>query len=289
MAERVGKGVGSHLANHTGMGLRRQIKACIGVAFATLMLVALPAASAFASAQVRFVNARGGGDSLTLQVTAAGGQTPAGGAIAFGQAGDLVAVPSGAAELSLSASGGESVSAKLQKTLADGASYTVVAAPKGAKGSSLEVLRNGSPLPGQAKLRVFHAAPELGSPDVRLGKRTIAQGLAFGEATRYLTVDPSSYELAVTKPNGGATVFKMPLSLAAGTATTVVAAGSGGSPEKLIEVNDATFTPAGAPHTGLGGLARGGGAPWLLALLMALAAGSLGGAAQVARGRRSRP
>jgi hypothetical protein len=46
-------------------------------------------------------------------------------------------------------------------------------------------------------------------------------------------------------------------------------------------------TPAGAPHTGLGGLARGT-RPWILALLAALVAGVLGGAAQLARTRRAR-
>jgi hypothetical protein len=150
------------------------------------------------------------------------------------------------------------------------------------------VLRNGSPAPKQARVRIVHAAPELGMPDIRLGQKTIAQGVKFRSATGYLTVDPGTYPLAVTKPNGGSSVFSSRVSLAAGTATTVVVAGSAGNPERLIVANDGTVTPNGAPHTGFGGLATAGTASWLYALLAALVAGSLGGAAQLARTRRAR-
>ena len=54
----------------------------------------------------------------------------------------------------------------------------------------------------------------------------------------------------MTKPNGGAVVFKGNVTLTAGTATTVVVAGSGGNPERLVVANDDTVTPNGAPHTG---------------------------------------
>ena len=265
------------------MAWRRGTHITLGVALAALMLMTVPAASALANARVRFVNARGGDGSVTLTVSVGGRATSAGGAIPFGAVSELTDVPPGTAKLSLA--GGK---ASLDKTLADGATYTVMAFPKGANGYVLDVVRSGSPIPKLAKLRIVHAAPELGSPDIRLGKRTVAQALEFKKATRYLTFEPSAYDVAVTKPNGGDVLFNRRVSLAAGTATTIVVAGSGGSPERLIVVNDAVVTPSTAPHTGLGGLARGGGAPWLLALLAALVAGTLGGAAQLARGRRPR-
>src|SRR4051812_11028844 len=264
------------------MAGRRRLSLTLGAALAAVILFTVAAASAQASARVRLVNARGAADTARLDVTV-GGQTTtsAGGSVAYGEAGDLVDVPPGSAQLSVEGAG----SKKVEETLADGAAYTVVALPKGA----VKVLRNGHATAGDAKLRIVHAAPELGSPDVRLGKRTIAQALDFRAATKYLTVQPGSYEVAVAKPDAGDVLFKRSVSLTAGTATTIVIAGSGGSPQRLIEVNDATITPAAAPHTGLGGLARGGGSPWLLALLAALGAGALGGAAQLARGRRARP
>jgi hypothetical protein len=258
------------------MAARERNCVYIGLACAFLMLVMGPAASAFASAQVRLINARSG-SGVTLTVTVGGTKAPTAGTVAFGDAGQLVGVPAGDAELAV---GGKTV----KKPLADGASYDVVALPK----SAVEVLRNGSAAAQRSRLRVVHAAPELGTPDIRLGKRTIAQGVKFRSATGYLTVDPGEYAFEVTKPNGGAAVFKSRVALAAGTATTVVVAGSAGSATRMITVNDGTVTPPGAPHTGLGGLARGGSDPWVLALLAALFAGSLGGAVQLTRARRSR-
>jgi hypothetical protein len=267
------------------MGVRRRQTMLVFLALAALMLVALPAASAMASASVRLVNARGGSDPVSLSVTVGGQKTPVGAATTFGQAGELTTVPAGEAQLALTGGSGSSASVSVQKTLTDGDSYTVIAVPKGSNGYALEVLPNGKASAGTSKLRMLHAAPELGSPDVRLGDRTIAQDVKFRQATDYLQVDPGSYQLALTKHGGGSAVLKTQVSLAAGTSTTVVVAGSGGSAARFIQVNDDTVTPTGAPHTGLGDLARGGGEPWLAALIAALLAGAAGGLVQLRRTR----
>jgi hypothetical protein len=267
------------------MAGHRQTTLCIGLALAALMLVALPAASAMANAEVRLVNARGGSDPVRLEVTVAGQTVPAGGATAFGKSSESVSVPAGDAQLSLVGGTDSAEAAAVDKTLADGASYTVLALPKGDEGFELQVLRNGTAAPGDAKLRLVHAAPELGKPDIRLGDRTLAQRLGFGSETGYLKVDPGAYELAVARPGGEEAVLSMKVSLAAGTASTIVVAGTGGSEARLIELHDDTVTPAGAPHTGLGGLADEQ-RPWVLAILAALLAGAAGGALQFARTRR---
>jgi hypothetical protein len=265
------------------MARHRHSAFCIGLAVALLMLVGLPAASALASSDVRFVNASGASDPITLQVVIGGQTVPVGGPTAFGKMTDPVTVAAGDAKLSVQGAGG----ATLDKPLAEGAGYTVVALPAGQSGTALKVLRNGTAAPGDAKLRIVHAAPELGKPDIRLGDRTIAQGVNFHSDTGYLKVNPGRYKLAVTQPNGGKAVLSKKVSLAAGTASTIVVAGSGGSEARLIQVDDDTVTPAGAPHTGLGGIAREQ-RPWLLALLVALLAGTAGGAIQLARSRRAR-
>lgn len=270
------------------MSASRAYRTAFSLPLAVMIVVMSPAAGALANAKLRFVNARGGSDPVRLEVSAGGQRTPVGGITAFGQAGAAVSVPSGETKLTLVGGSGSGVSVAKSTRLENGASYTVVALPRGSKGFALRSLRDGKATGGRAKVRIFHAAPELGSPDIRLGKRTIAQGVRFRSATGFTTLDPGSYKLSVARPNGGRAVFSSSVNLAAGTATTVVVAGSGGSPTQLIEVNDGTVEPSGAPHTGLGGLASGGGEPWLLALLAALVAGTLGGAGQLARARRSR-
>jgi hypothetical protein len=176
---------------------------------------------------------------------------------------------------------------EVTQNLVDGGSYTAVALAKGSKGFELKLYRDGHARKGTARLRVIHAAPELGSPDIKLGQRTVAEKLAYKEATPYLSESPGSYEVAAAKPGSSTPIFQQKVALSAGVATTAILAGSGGAPERLIIATDDTLTPPGAPETGLGGLAGGGGPPWLLILLAAGLAGALGGAWQLALLRRS--
>jgi hypothetical protein len=255
----------------------------IGLSLAILMLVGGPAASALATAKVRLVNARPGSDPISLELVQGSNAPPTFGEAAYGQVTPYVKVPPGSAELTLTG-GGE---AQASEQLEDGRNYTVVALARGEKGFQLKVYPDGHARGGKARLRVIHAAPELGSPDVRLGERTIAEALAFKDVTPYLSIGPGSYELSVVRPGGSSAIFTKSVSVSAGAATTAIVTGSGGAPARVILATDDTKTPAGAPETGLGGLARDGGAPWLLAALAALLAGAIGGAMQLSLARRS--
>jgi hypothetical protein len=148
------------------------------------------------------------------------------------------------------------------------------------------VYRDSQAKAGVARLRVIHAAAELGSPNVMLGKRTIAEDVGFKAATPYLSVQPGSYELAVVRPGSTKPIFSKQVSLSAGAASTAIIAGTGGAGERVIMATDDTLTPAGAPETGLGGLATGD-QPWLLVALAALFAGAVGGVTQLSLARRS--
>src|SRR4051794_6533343 len=261
----------------------------IGLSLAILMLVAGPAASAMATAKVRLVNARPGSQPVSLKIVEGSAAPPTFGDAAYGQVTPYVKVSAGSAQIGISGLPSSADASKAQTTeqLEDGHNYTAVALADGSKGYQIEVYTDGSARGKKARLRVIHAAPELGSPNVRLGERTIAEKLAFKEATPYLTVAPGSYGLSVVRPGSSSAVFTKQVSVSAGTATTAIIAGSGGAPAMVITATDDTKTPAGAPETGLGGLARGGGPPWLLAALAALLAGALGAAAQLSLARRS--
>jgi hypothetical protein len=260
----------------------------IGLFLAALMLVGGPAASAFASAKVRLVNARAGSGAVGLKVVVGGAAPPPVGPASYGQVTPYVKVSPGSAQISLSGLRSSDGNAnQVTHTLTDGGNYTAVALAKGSKGFALKLYRDGHARKGTARLRVIHAAPELGSPDLKLGQRTIAEKLAYEEATPYVSQPPGSYELAVAKPGTSTPIFQDQVSLSAGVATTAILAGSGGAPEKVITATDDTLTPAGAPETGLGGLAGRGDHPWLLIALAAGLAGALGGAWQLALARRS--
>jgi hypothetical protein len=207
----------------------------------------------------------------------------------YGQVTPYANVTPGSAQIALSGLSAEQGGSDAQTTqqLVDGERYTAVALAKGPKGFQIEVYRDGGARPRHARLRVIHAAPELGSPDIMLGQRKIAENVAFRAASPYLTVEPGSYTLSVVRPGGSSAIFKKRVTLSAGVASTAILAGSGGAPERLIMASDETVTPAGAPETGLGGLADGDGPPWLLVALAALFAGALGGVAQLSLARRS--
>jgi hypothetical protein len=262
----------------------------IGLSLAILMLVGGPAASALATAKVRLVNARPGGHAVSLKIIEGTAVPPTFGDAAYGQVTPYVRIPPGRAQIGISglrssAEGG--AEAQTSQLLEDGQSYTAVALALGSKKFQIKIYRDGHASGGKARLRVIHAAPELGSPNVRLGQRTIAEKLAFKEATPYLSISPGSYALSVVRPGSSSAIFTKQIALSAGVATTAIVTGSGGAPAQVITATDDTKTPTGAPETGLGGLARGGGAPWLLAALAALLAGALGGAMQLSLARRS--
>lgn len=262
----------------------------IGLSLAFLMLVGLPAASAYASAKVRLVNAHPGPRAIGLKIVIGTAAPPEIGEAKYGQVTPYANVPAaGSAHISLSGlpSGASAEAAQTTQPLVDGARYTAVAFAKGSAGYQLKVYRDSSARAGVARLRVIHGAEELGSPNVMLGKRTIAEDVGFKDATPYLSVSPGSYSLAVVRPGSSKPIFSKQISLSAGAASTAIIAGSGGARERVIMATDDTLTPAGAPETGLGGLASGNGPPWLLVALAALFAGALGGVTQLSLARRS--
>ena len=235
------------------------------------MLLTAPAAFAKETAQVRFLHAVPGVGDATLS---AGGEEV--GSAGFAEATDLVAVPAGESDLLLSASGGVEVEGS--ETLEPGSAYTVIAMAKG-DGAELVTFADGNAKKGVARLRMIHAAPELGEPDLVVDGKTIAREAPFRDATRYRTFDPGSYEVEVADPDGGKPVVPAKaLSLAAGTSSSAVIVGSRGEDARLIVVDDDITAPSSGPQAGFGGLADSGGRPWSLALLAALAAGLIGGA-----------
>ncbi len=208
------------------------------------------------------------------------------GTAGFGEASHFATVPSGKVRLAVTQSDKPILEAS--KELRPGSRYTVVALA--GSPPELRAYRDDSAAANVARLRVIHAAPELGKPDLTLDDKVVARQVPFAAATPYWGLPPGNHTLAVTNPSSGKPVIapkRVPL--AAGTASTVLVVGSGGERLRPVLVTDSQAAPTGAPETGLGGLApKPGGPDWALAALAAVAMGLLLLGAQLIVARRRR-
>lgn len=104
------------------------------------------------------------------------------------------------------------------------------------------------PAKSEARLRVVHASADAPKVDVYLADAKALSGVAYKDATGFLTVDAGKPEVIVT-PEGATTpqVIKATLDLAANSYTTVVAVGSlaGGTVEPLVISESATAPESG--------------------------------------------
>ena len=166
--------------------------------FLTLFaMLVVPAASSFAQDtphKVRFVHAVPGVGEASLHA----GDSEVGSA-AFGKATAFADVPAGDVKLNLEADGG---TLEADEQLQAGRTYTVVALAQGQSGE-LRVYPDGSPKPNTARLRMIHAAPELGSPDFSLNGEVVSQGATYKEATAYWDLQPGTYRAVLANPETG--------------------------------------------------------------------------------------
>jgi hypothetical protein len=147
----------------------------------------------------------------------------------------------------------------------------------GDEDAELLIFEDEAAVAAKARLRLIHASPELGEPDVVLGGEMVSAGAKYREATKYWTVSPGDYELRVENPENGKPVLEpQQLALAAGTSSSAVIVGGGGEMAQTVLLSDSISTPAAAPASGFGGLSGGGSGPWGLAIVAALLAGALG-------------
>jgi len=246
-------------------------RAIVLSALLVAMLLATSSAEAEPTAQVRFLHAVPGVGTASL--SASGVKV---GSAAFGEKTGFATVPSGNSALVLHGPGG--LVLKGSDQLDAGHAYTIIALAKG-KSAELRGFVDGSARAGVARVRMIQAAPELGMPNFVVGGKVVAKKAPYGMDTGYADLEPGSYKVMVENPSNGKTVIPTAsVSVAAGSATTAVLVGSRGEQARWVLVDDSTVAPAAAPETGLGGLSTSSdGIPWLLALLTALGAGTLGG------------
>lgn len=247
-------------------------------------MTAAPASASSVDSTVRFVHAVPGVGDVTLSVNGTEIETAG-----FGDPSDQVTVPSGDDSFEVSAPDGVKLSA--EQNLAPGASYLVIAM-KTDKSAEIRFFKDRDAKAGVARLRMIHAAPELGDANILLDDKVVAKGASYTDATDYLQLDPGDYRITVANPKNDETVVAGTAPLAAGTSETALVVGSQGEVAKIMLVQDDVAAPGAAPETGLGGLARtdGTGPDLPLAVLAALVAGLLGlGVVRLRTRGRGRP
>jgi nucleoid-associated protein YgaU len=190
-------------------------------------------AEALAKAVVRFVHAVPGVGKAEVSVSDGSGLEKVG-AIGFGQATGFHSVRSGAFHWSLS--GGGKTLAKGTTTVGNGAYDLVVLEQDSQVKLGVYKARGGKP--GTALVRVIHAAPEFGSPQLTVDGKVAVKSLAYTKATPYVALPAGSHKLGAERQGGSTPLVSATLPVADGKSYSVVVVGTRGQKVRVIPLLD---------------------------------------------------
>ncbi len=248
--------------------LRRLVLGATAVVVA--LALAAPAAAAD-NAMVRVIHASPDAPNVDVWVDGTKVLTD----VPYQAVSDYLNVPAGDHNLKVTPTGTTSAVIDADVTLDAGTAYTVAAINPVASISAAVLVDDRTPVPGKARLRVFHASSNApASVDVALaGGSVLVPGLEYGKASGYLTVDPGSYDLEIRAAGDSAAALALTASLGAGQNVTAIALDDGDgvkvitTPDALAMADTAT-EPAGT---------RGVAPMVLLGLVLVTLAGILAG------------
>ena len=158
---------------------------------------------------------------------------------------DYLPVPAGDHNVQVTATGSTDPVIDADLTLEAGTSYTVAATGMLADITATVLVDDRTPASGQAKLRVFHASPSAPSAvDVAVtGGPVLVEGLAYGEATDYLTVDAAEYALEIRAAGESDAALALTANLEAGENYTAIAMDGGDAGVQVIVATEAHTVP----------------------------------------------
>jgi hypothetical protein len=194
----------------------------------------LAPAQAFARAVVRFVHAVPGVGRAQVSV-GAGSRSRTVGSIGFGQATGWRSVRSGPVHWRLSG-GGRTLATGT--TTVGGGAYDLVVMEHG-RGVAMHAYRARGGRAGTSLVRVIHAAPELGSPELLVDGTPAVKSLAYTHATPYLPLPAGMHHLSADRP-GDATplVSGVGMTTRAGRSYSAVVVGTRGRQVRVIALVD---------------------------------------------------
>ena len=170
----------------------------------------------------------------------------------FGEVTDYASIPPGPHKVQIAVIGQGVNAAALNQTLTvtPGVVYTVAALGATASSLSLEVFEdNNLDTPGMAKLRVYQLSPNAGPISVAAGSNTLLSGIAYQQASNYLSLAVGSYTFNVNATQVN-TSLSLPTTLKADTVTSIFTVGLfNGSPKLALVPMQVNALP-GMPRTG---------------------------------------
>lgn len=214
--------------------------AALPIGFAVASLLSLPVAAQDA-AQVRVVHASPDAPNVDVWVDGTAVLTD----VPFTAVSDYLSVPAGEHNIQVTATGATDPVIDADLTFAAGQAYTVAAIGPLADISATVLTDDRTPAEGQAKLRVFHASPSApASVDIAVTDGPVlVEGLAYPEATAYLTVDPGTYALEIRAAGDTAAALTLDATLSAGENYTAIAMDGGDGGVQVIVATEAADMP----------------------------------------------
>jgi hypothetical protein len=171
---------------------------------------------------------------------------------AFGAVTGYASIPPGPHKVQIALVGKGINAAALNQTLtvSPGVAYTVAAIGASASSLSLEVfVDNNLGSPSSAKLRVYQLSPNTGPISVAAGSNTLASGIAYQQASDYLSLAAGSYTFDVNASQVNSSL-SLATTLKADTVTSIFTVGMFNGNPKLSLVSAQVNALPGLPGTG---------------------------------------
>ncbi len=216
-------------------------------AFSLILVAAMPVAAAD-DAMVRVIHASPDAPNVDVWVDG----TMVLSDVPFTAVSEYLAVPAGEHNIQVTATGSTDPVIDADLTFEAGTSYSVAAIGLVAEISATVLTDDRAPAEGMSKLRVFHASPSApASVDVAVTDGPIlVEGLAYPEATDYLTVDPATYALEIRAAGEMDAALTLDATLEAGMNYTAIAMDGGEAGVQVIVADDTGAVPDTAMATG---------------------------------------
>ncbi len=170
----------------------------------------------------------------------------------FGTITPYAAIPAGPHKVQVGLIGTGPGAATITQTIQvqPGVPYTVAAIGTAADGFSLQVfVDNNLVVSGSAKVRVYHLSPGTGTVNVTADGNTLVNGLAYQQASDYLSEPSGAWSANVSAPTSN-TTLPVSATLGTNTVTSVFAIGLLNGTPKIQFVSAQVNGLPGIPGTG---------------------------------------